>query len=105
MVLRTFACETLDNGTEYLWADHKVQWTDAKYKAFEVYAGIMIVVYPVDILLLYAVQLFQHHHVLPNAGADKATSSADRRALCGGRTGPSGSTTKLSSASVVVQSC
>ena len=45
MVFQTFACETLDDGIEYLRADYRIRCTDAKHKAFEVYAGIMVLMY------------------------------------------------------------
>ncbi|CAN0498735.1 unnamed protein product, partial [Scytosiphon promiscuus] len=40
-VFQTFACETLDDGVEYLRADYRIHCTDAKHKAFQIYAGIM----------------------------------------------------------------
>lgn len=52
MVFQTFACETLDDDIEYLRADYRIHCTDAKHKAFEVYAGIMVFVYPVGMPLL-----------------------------------------------------
>eukprot|EP00903_Cladosiphon_okamuranus_P017291 g15933.t1 len=74
MVFQTFACETLDDGNQYLRADYRIQCTDAKHRAFAVYAGVMILVYPVGIPLLYAVQLFQHRDVLADAGEDKTAA-------------------------------
>ena len=74
MVFQTFACETLDDGLEYLRADYSIQCTDAKHKTLEAYAGVMIMVYPVGIPLLYAVQLFQHRGVLADASADRAAA-------------------------------
>ncbi|CAM9718324.1 unnamed protein product [Scytosiphon promiscuus] len=74
LVFQTFACETLDDGVEYLRADYSIQCTDPKHKVFELYAGIMVMVYPVGIPLLYAVQLFQHRAVLGDDGADKAAA-------------------------------
>eukprot|EP00752_Nemacystus_decipiens_P013346 g11816.t1 len=73
-VFQTFACETLDDDVEYLRADYRIVCTDAKHRAFEVYAGIMIMVYPVGIPLLYAALLFQRRHVLADAGADKTVA-------------------------------
>ncbi|CBJ33597.1 conserved unknown protein [Ectocarpus siliculosus] len=73
-VFQTFACETLDDDVEYLRADYRIHCTDAKHKAFKVYAAIMIVVYPVGIPLLYALLLFQRRHVLADAGADKTVA-------------------------------
>ncbi|CAM9790765.1 unnamed protein product [Scytosiphon promiscuus] len=74
MVFQTFACETLDDGIEYLRGDYRIYCTDATHKAFEVYAGFMMIVYPVGIPLLYAILLYQHRHVLSDAGADKTTA-------------------------------
>ena len=71
IVMQTYACETLDDGIEYLRADYRIHCTDAKHKIFEVYAGIMVFVYPVGIPLLYAVLLFQRRDVLADADADK----------------------------------
>ncbi|CAN0016960.1 unnamed protein product [Ectocarpus fasciculatus] len=73
-VFQTFACETLDDDVEYLRADYRIHCTDAKHQAFEVYAAIMIVVYPVGIPLFYAFLLFQRRHVLADAGADKTVA-------------------------------
>ncbi|CAB1099999.1 unnamed protein product [Ectocarpus sp. CCAP 1310/34] len=70
-VFQTFACETLDDGNEYLRADFRIHCTDAKHKAFEVYAGVMLAVYPVGIPLLYAILLFRRRHVLVDAVTDK----------------------------------
>ena len=74
MVFQTFACETLDDGVEYLRADYRIHCTDAKHKAFEVYAGFMAFVYPLGIPLLYAVLLFQRRDVLADANADKTVA-------------------------------
>ncbi|CAN0089674.1 unnamed protein product [Ectocarpus fasciculatus] len=71
IVFQTFACETLDDGVEYLRADYRIRCTGAKHEAFKSYAGIMTIVYPVGIPLLYAVLLFQRRHVLTDADADK----------------------------------
>ena len=73
-VFQTFACETLDDEVEYLRADYRIICTDAKHRAFELYAGIMIMVYPVGIPLLYAALLFQRRQVLADAGADKTVA-------------------------------
>ncbi|CAM9981073.1 unnamed protein product, partial [Scytosiphon promiscuus] len=76
MVFQTFACETLDDGVEYLRADYRIYCTDTKHKAMEVYAGVMILVYPVGIPLLYAALLYQHRDVLSDAHADKTAAQS-----------------------------
>ena len=76
IVFQTFACETLDDGIEYLRADYRINCTDAKHEALEVYAGFMVFVYPFGIPLLYAVLLFQRRGVLADAGADKTVAQS-----------------------------
>ena len=73
-VFQTFACETLDDEVEYLRADYSIICTDDRHQAFQVYAGIMAFVYPVGVPLLYTALLFQHHHVLADADADKTVA-------------------------------
>ncbi|CAN0280989.1 unnamed protein product, partial [Scytosiphon promiscuus] len=76
VVFQTFACETLDDGVEYLRADYRIYCTDTKHKVMEAYAGLMILVYPVGIPLLYAVLLYQHRDVLSDAHADKTAAQS-----------------------------
>ncbi|CAM9792296.1 unnamed protein product, partial [Ectocarpus sp. 12 AP-2014] len=73
-VFKTFACETLDDGIEYLRADYRIHCTDTKHEAFQVYAGFMIFVYPLGIPLLYAGLLFQRRDVLAHDGPDKTVA-------------------------------
>ncbi|CAM9381315.1 unnamed protein product, partial [Laminaria digitata] len=75
-VFRMFACDSLDDGGEYLRADYRILCTDAKHRALQVYAAIMIVVYPVGIPLLFAVLLYRHRVVLSDYGADRATAQS-----------------------------
>ncbi|CAN0402109.1 unnamed protein product [Ectocarpus sp. 12 AP-2014] len=74
MVFQTFACDSLDDGNNYLRADYRILCTTSKHLALQVYAGVMVVVYPVGIPLLYAILLFQHRDILANASADKAAA-------------------------------
>ncbi|CAM9479810.1 unnamed protein product [Ectocarpus fasciculatus] len=74
MVFQTFACDSLDDGNNYLRADYRILCTTAKHLAFQVYAGVMVVVYPVGVPLLYAIMLLQHRAILTNASADKTAA-------------------------------
>ena len=76
VVFQSFACETLDDGIKYLRADYRIHCEDAKHKAFEAYAGIMVLVFPLGIPLLYAILLFQHRDVLADGGADKTVAQS-----------------------------
>ncbi|CAN0474933.1 unnamed protein product, partial [Scytosiphon promiscuus] len=63
-VFQMFACDPLDDGIEYLRADYRIFCTDAKHRALQVYAVLMIVVYPVGIPLLFFGLLYRHREVL-----------------------------------------
>eukprot|EP00611_Tribonema_gayanum_P001665 TRINITY_DN1121_c0_g1_i2.p1 TRINITY_DN1121_c0_g1~~TRINITY_DN1121_c0_g1_i2.p1 ORF type:complete len:1342 (+),score=240.10 TRINITY_DN1121_c0_g1_i2:48-4073(+) len=61
IVLQTFACETLEGtGVSYLRADYSIRCQTSKHSAYMVYAGFMILVYPIGIPALYAWVLRQH---------------------------------------------
>ena len=62
IVFQAFACDKLDDGGDYLRADYRILCTSAKHRAFMVYSGFMILVYPVGILVLYLYLLCQHHY-------------------------------------------
>lgn len=57
-VFRMFACEGLDDGNIYLRSDYNIECDSRQHRALQVYAGIMIFVYPVGIPALYAFLLF-----------------------------------------------
>lgn len=67
VVFQTFACDELDDGTAYLRADHRQECTTVKHRLFEVYAGLMIAVYPVGIPLLYAALLHMYRSHLTHS--------------------------------------
>ncbi|CAM9782397.1 unnamed protein product, partial [Laminaria digitata] len=71
-----FACDSLDDGEEYLRADYRILCTDAKHRALQGYAAIMILVYPVGIPLLFVVLLYRHRVVLADPWADKAKAQS-----------------------------
>ncbi|CAM9199838.1 unnamed protein product, partial [Laminaria digitata] len=73
-VFRMFACDSVDDGNNYLRADYRIMCTDAKHRALQVYAAIMIAVYPVGIPLLYAVLLYRHRVALSDARACKTAA-------------------------------
>lgn len=53
-IFQTFVCETLDDGVEYLRADYSLTCTTSTHTAMEVYAGLMVVVYPLGIPAVFA---------------------------------------------------
>lgn len=77
-VFRTFACDDLDDGNRYLRADYRIICTDGKHRAFQAYAGMMILTFPVGIPLLYSVLLYRLRYVLSAAGPFRLENSSAR---------------------------
>lgn len=57
IVFKTFSCESLEDGNTYLRADYRIKCTSDKHKMLKVYAGLMMIVYPLGIPLLYVAVL------------------------------------------------
>ena len=64
MVFQMFACEVLDDGKNYLRADYRIECDSGKHKLLEIYSGIMLLLYPLGIPLLYGALLFRDRNVL-----------------------------------------
>lgn len=71
-VFRTFACDELDDGNVYLRADYRIECDSSKHHAFQIYAGFMILVYPVGIPVLYALILFHEHKMMTKGSGYEA---------------------------------
>lgn len=54
IIFQTFACETLDNNVEYLKADYSLTCTTEFHELAMVFAGLMILMYPVGIPTVFA---------------------------------------------------
>ena len=64
VLFQMFACEGLDDGKHYLRADYTIECDSPKHKAFQVYASLMMLVYPLGIPAIYAVLLFNNRRML-----------------------------------------
>ena len=64
VVFQMFACDKLDTGKSYLRADYTIECDSDKHRALQIYAGLMIMLYPVGIPALYAGLLFSNRRVL-----------------------------------------
>lgn len=71
VVFQTFSCDSLDDGKSYLRADYSIECGDKTHKAYETYATVMILVYPVGIPALFAFLLFRNRHVLQDETSAK----------------------------------
>ncbi|CAN0535805.1 unnamed protein product [Ectocarpus sp. 12 AP-2014] len=67
-IFQTFACETLDDGLTYLRADYSLTCSTGVHTAMMVYAGLMILVYPVGIPAVYSWWLLSNRHDLVKVG-------------------------------------
>jgi hypothetical protein len=59
VIFQTFACDTLATGDSYLRADYSISCTTSKHKWYRLYSGIMILVYPIGIPVMYAALLWR----------------------------------------------
>ena len=73
-IFRMFACEYLDDEKEYLRADYRILCTDKNHRALQIYAGIMVLVYPVGIPLMYAILLYRLRGILRIGGPARFNS-------------------------------
>ena len=73
VVFQTFSCDPLDDGHSYLRADYSIECYNKEHRAYQIYAMIMIFVYPVGIPALFAGLLFRNKPVLE----DKTRSKED----------------------------
>ena len=67
MVFQMFACDPLDDGKRYLRADYSIECDSPKHRALQIYAGLMILLYPVGIPALYASLLFSNRGLLQDS--------------------------------------
>jgi hypothetical protein len=63
-IFTTFACQDFDDWSSFLKADFSLDCLSSQYSIFSVYAGLMIVVYPVGVPLLYFFLLFRKRKLL-----------------------------------------
>lgn len=64
IVFQTFACEELDDDRIYLRADYRIECDSPRHKGFQVYAGVMTVLYAAGIPAFYGALLFRDRDVL-----------------------------------------
>ena len=75
MLFQTYACDLLEDGNNYLRADYRVECDSSKHKAFQVYAGFMIVLYAVGIPAFYGFLLFRDRDELTRDQAHREHSA------------------------------
>lgn len=63
-IFQTFACDDLDDGSTYLRADYSITCSDPRHDWYKAYALIMIGVYPIGIVAVFAGVLRYHRHDL-----------------------------------------
>lgn len=59
-IFETFVCDTLDGGETYLRADYSLLCTTTIHTGFRIYAGLMVVVYPLGIPCVFGWWLYMH---------------------------------------------
>lgn len=64
MVFKMFDCDSLDDGIRYLRADYSIDCDSERHQNLQIYAALMIVLYPVGIPASYTVLLYRNRHIL-----------------------------------------
>lgn len=72
-IFQAFACDELDDGKTFLRADYSLSCLTPRHSAYEVYALIMVGIYPVGIPAVFASLLTRHRHDLVKP--DRATTA------------------------------
>ena len=67
-IFQTFGCDELDDGESYLLVDYSLSCLTARHRWYEVYAFIMVGVYPIGIAAALAGLLFWHRRDLVKPG-------------------------------------
>jgi hypothetical protein len=79
-IFQTFACDSVDDDAElkavFLRADYSVQCGTHVHMLYKVYAGVMIILYPIGIPVLYIWLLKQSRHMGYAHGSSKHIQSA-----------------------------
>ncbi|CAM9320875.1 unnamed protein product, partial [Sphacelaria rigidula] len=68
-IFQTFVCERLDDGVKYLRADYSLTCSTGVHTAMQVYASLMIFVYPIGVPAFFAWWLVSNRHDLVKVGA------------------------------------
>eukprot|EP00903_Cladosiphon_okamuranus_P018661 g17175.t2 len=77
-LFKTFACEELADGKNYLRTDYRIECDSSRHEGLQVYAGLMIVLYTVGIPSLYGVLLFRDMDVLKRDQVDREENARIR---------------------------
>ncbi|CAN0056334.1 unnamed protein product, partial [Scytosiphon promiscuus] len=77
-VFETFVCDELDDGSSYLRADYSLTCWTSLHTGYQVYAGLMVLVYPVGVPCVFGWWLFKYRRELTE---DNRGTNADLRPL------------------------
>ena len=73
VLFKAFACESLEDGLNYVRSDYRIECDSSKHIGFQVYAGIMIVLYTIGIPVFYSFILFRDRDILEIEGSSKSS--------------------------------
>ncbi|CAM9448508.1 unnamed protein product, partial [Hapterophycus canaliculatus] len=63
-IFQTFECDKLGDGVAYLRADYSLTCSTSLHEFYQVYAGLMVIVYPVGVPCIFGWWLFKYRHEL-----------------------------------------
>jgi hypothetical protein len=81
-VFAVFPCDSLDDGTTWLKSDYAVSCSNKTHDQYLVFAGVMVLIYPIGIPLSYALLLYRRSHKL-NPKEDRSQAAKIKQGRAG----------------------
>ena len=81
VLFKTFACENMDDDKYYLRADYRIECDSSEHASYQLYAGIMIIVYTLGIPTMYCYLLFRDRDVLKTSDSIRGLDSSRVEAI------------------------
>lgn len=81
VLFKAFACEDMDDDKYYLRADYRIECDSSEHASYQLYAGIMIVVYTLGIPAMYCYLLFRDRDVLKTSDSSRGLDSSRVEAI------------------------
>ena len=80
-IFSTFACHEFDDGTSYLKVDYGIDCNASSHTFYTLFAGIMILIYPIGVPFSYWFLLWRQRHLLNGGQRDKEVDMSEEKAL------------------------
>ena len=80
-IFSTFACHDFDTGASFLKVDYSIDCNTGTHTAVMLFAGVMIIIYPVGVPVMYFFLLWRKRHLLDPGQRSKEGKMSEEEAL------------------------